>query len=255
MDKTTRNELVYAKKGIPLTTQTESEKLKGGGGRAGGAAGTAGNIPSYAASSSGSANSDYQRRSQKTENAIDKTISKVEVAPGAVQRLDVALMVDRSVTKSAVAGASTKGPQAIEAAVASAVGLDKARGDTITSTQLAFAKPPAAATASTGPVPTAFIAPLKWGALGLAALLFCAFMLRSLKRREREALPVPAWLSELEAPVPVAALGPGGELQSTQVMPAMPTREVDVSLFQLEQLVDSEPERVAAQVRHWMRES
>ena len=260
MNKTTRDELLYAKRGTPMSTTKETERLKGAGAKAGGTAGTAGNIPSYATNAAGGgANSNYQRKSEKVDNALDKTVSKVEVAPGAVQKLDVALLVDRSVTSAtvpALAGGTTgasgpSGPQAIEASVAAAAGLDKKRGDTINTTQLAFAKAPALAKA--GPVPAGLIGPLKWVGLGIAALLFCFFMLRHLKKREREALPAPAWLSQIDGPLPLTALGPG--VQATRVIPPMPERDIDPSLHHLEQLVDTEPDRVVAQVRHWMRES
>lgn len=252
MDKTTRNELRYAKRGIPLTTETETERLRGAGGRAGGAAGTAGNIPSYSMGGAAGADSNYQRKSEKTENAIDKTVSKVEVAPGAVNRLDVALMLDSSVTTAAARGASGNGVEAIESSVAAAAGLDLARGDTINTTQLSFAKPPPLPGA--GPVPAGLLGPLKWAGLGLAALVFCFFMLRHLRRREHEALSEPAWLSQIDGPLPLASLGAGAE-QPTRIVAALSDRESDPSLQQLEQLVDREPERVVAQVRQWMRES
>ncbi|MDP9385130.1 MAG: flagellar M-ring protein FliF, partial [Actinomycetota bacterium] len=73
MDKTTRDELRYAKRGIPMTTETETERLRGQGARSGGAAGTAGNIPSYSAGAGATGNSNYQRETEKTNNALDKT--------------------------------------------------------------------------------------------------------------------------------------------------------------------------------------
>ncbi|CAA9538499.1 MAG: Flagellar M-ring protein FliF, partial [uncultured Solirubrobacteraceae bacterium] len=106
MDKTTRNELRYAKRGIPMTTETETERLRGQGGRAGGAAGTAGNIPNYSAGGGGNGNSNYRRETEKTNNALDKTVSKVDVAQGAVNRLNVALVLDKSVTGGATGTAA-----------------------------------------------------------------------------------------------------------------------------------------------------
>src|SRR5918997_524201 len=49
VDQTTRDELKYAKKGVPIKVKTESEKLKGGAARAGGTSGSGANIPSYSA--------------------------------------------------------------------------------------------------------------------------------------------------------------------------------------------------------------
>src|SRR5213082_262104 len=60
MDQATKDQLVYAKKGVPLETSRETEQLRGGGGGAGGPAGTASNtVPSYAASGGGG-NSNYR---------------------------------------------------------------------------------------------------------------------------------------------------------------------------------------------------
>src|SRR4051794_33559166 len=43
MDQATKDQLVYAKKGVPLETSRETERLNGGGGGAGGAAGSSSN--------------------------------------------------------------------------------------------------------------------------------------------------------------------------------------------------------------------
>ena len=49
-DKTTQDEVTYAKGGgVPLKSQTETEKLRGGGATTGGTAGTGSNIPTYSA--------------------------------------------------------------------------------------------------------------------------------------------------------------------------------------------------------------
>src|SRR3954471_14697251 len=54
MDQATKDQLVWGKKGVPLETSKESERLQGGGAGAGGAAGTSSNtVPSYAAGGGG----------------------------------------------------------------------------------------------------------------------------------------------------------------------------------------------------------
>jgi flagellar M-ring protein FliF len=256
MDKTTRNELTYAKRGIPMQTDRETETLKGSGaGRAGGASGTAGNIPTYSGGAGGAGgNSNYKRKADKTTNALDKTVSKVDVAQGAINRLNVALVLDKSVTGGAPATAGSPAAKTladIQNTVATAAGVNTTRGDTITATQLAFAKAPVPPKAG-GPVPAGLMGPIKWAALGLGALLFCFFMMRHLKKRERAALPEPAWLSQIDQPVSLAALE--ASHPTRQMVPPLPDREVDPGLQRLEQLMDREPERVAAQVRSWMDE-
>ena len=133
---------------------------------------------------------------------------------------------------------------AIKSAVAGAVGLDAKRGDTISISQIAFAKPTATTPAAT---PNKMIGYAKYALVGLGALIFLFFMTRMIKRRERESFGQPTWLRELETPRSLAALSGGGD---TQVLAA----PVNVPRRQVEQLVEREPDRVAQQVRAWMSE-
>jgi flagellar M-ring protein FliF len=136
--------------------------------------------------------------------------------------------------------------------VAGAAGINAKRGDVVQLSQYQFAKPTAP---KTGPVPTNLLGPIKWVGLGIASLVFLFFMTRALKRREGEQIAKPAWLTEIEEPVSVAELE-----QRTQVMEpvpggiTLPPREPDSNLQALDQLMDREPDRVAAQVRQWMAE-
>jgi flagellar M-ring protein FliF len=240
MDKVTKNSLTYAKKGVPLKTTSDTEKLRGSGSTAGGTAGTAGNIPTYAAGGAGgSGNSRYQHVVKSTDFGVDKTVAKVEQAPGQVQQLHVALVLDKSV--AAQAGQ-------IQAAVAGAAGLQPKRGDTITRAVVAF---PKTVTPKAGPVPVGLLGPIKLGLLGLGALLFAFFTWRFLRRREGEALTEPAWLREITEPVRLSELEAGAP---TAEMVTLPPRNKDESLLKLDQLMDREPDRVAAQVRTWMNE-
>jgi flagellar M-ring protein FliF len=243
-DKTTQETLTYAKKGVPTRTQTETERLRGGSARAGGPSGTAGNIPTYSNNAAGGGgDSDYKRSTKSTDLALDKKIAKTEVAPGAVNRLNVALLVDESVPPAVFAS--------VQDTVSSAAGIDAERGDAMQAAQVPFAK---AETPKAGPVPTTLLGPLKWVGIGLASLLFLFFMGRHLRKREGEALATPAWLTEIEEPVRLAELE-----QQTTVLPSQPTitlppRVPDANLHALDQLMEREPERVAAQVKQWMAE-
>jgi flagellar M-ring protein FliF len=241
MDKVTKDQLTYAKKGVPLKVTSDVEKLKGNGSGAGGTAGTAGNIPTYAAGGGGSSgNSKYNHTSKSTDFGVDKTVAKVEQAPGQVNRLNVALMLDKSIPAAQAAQ--------VKSAVAAAAGLDPKRGDAITLASVAF---PKVAAPKTGPVPTTLIGPIKAGLLGFAALLFAFFTWRFLRKRENEALEAPAWLAEITEPVRLSELEAGAP---TRELATLPPRARDESMHKLDQLVDREPERVAAQVRNWMGE-
>jgi flagellar M-ring protein FliF len=65
----------------------------------------------------------------------------------------------------------------------------------------------------------------------------------------------PTWLREIEAPTTIAALeaGHGGQLGSGQAS-ARREREQNPFRGELEEMIDTEPERVAQQVRAWMAE-
>jgi flagellar M-ring protein FliF len=247
VDKTTQKSLTYAKKGVPDQTSSDVEKLKGAGASAGGPAGTGTNIPTYSAGAAGGkGSSNYSHTVKNVHNALNKTITTRDVAPGAINKLNVALMVDKSVPPATVAQ--------LQKTIAAAAGVTTSRGDTISATQFAFAKPPVA---KTGPVPTNLLGPLKWVGLGLGSLLFLFFVSRGMRRREGENLGTPSWLSEIEEPVSLAALeartspAAGAPDAVTQMLPP---RVPDASLHQLDQLMEREPERVAAQVKAWMAE-
>jgi flagellar M-ring protein FliF len=156
----------------------------------------------------------------------------------------VALLVDKSVPAGVF--------QSLQKTVATAAGLDQTtRGDTITATQMAFVK---AEVPKAGPVPTTMLGPLKWVGLGLASLLFLFFMARGMKKRETENL-TPAWLTTIDEPVSLAQLEAGSaSADFVANTSALAPRVPDASLHQLDQLMEREPERVAAQVKAWMAE-
>jgi flagellar M-ring protein FliF len=245
VDDTTIEEMTVTGKAVPRKETTETEKLRGGGVAAGGASGTAGNIPTYSAGAAGgSAKSRYDRKSKTVENDVPKRISKTKVAPGAVNKLQVALVVDKSVDPADFA--------AIQDAIKGASGFDAKRGDVFQAAQIAFAKPPAEPKA--GPVPTSMLGPIKWVGLGLATLLFMFFMARSLRKREGEALASPSWLTEIEQPVSLAELEGPRIPRPDHPTVVLPPREQDQPSQALDQLMEREPDRVAAQVRSWMSE-
>jgi len=247
VDKTTLSKVQVDGKPVAAKDTRETERLQGGGATAGGTAGTGANIPTYSAGTAGgNSNSKYQRKSGTTDWGVDKQVDHTEIAPGAVNKLHLSLLVDKTVPPADFAS--------IQKAVSSAAGIDTTRGDVMQAAQVPFAKVTAP---KTGPVPTSVIGPLKWVGVGFAALLFLFFMTRSLRKREGETLATPAWLTEIEEPVSLAQLE-----QQTQVLPGaaahptikLPPRAPDTNLQAIDQLMEREPERVAAQVKQWMAE-
>jgi flagellar M-ring protein FliF len=248
MDQATKDQLVWGKKGVALQTTKENEQLQGGG-STGGAAGSASNtVPSYAASGGG-AGSNYKHTNGSTQFGVDKQVTRTKVAPGTVNKESVAVLIDSSVPPAQVA--------ALKQAVQNAAGVNTKRGDTISVSQVAFAKPPVPAKT---PVTQSALGLAKYVLAGLGLLGFLFFVTRHLRRREAETLMgEPVWLREIESPTTVAELeaggrhrlGPGDDGASGG---ARRGREGNAIRGELEQMIDSEPERVAQQVRAWMSE-
>src|SRR5919199_1401317 len=233
VDQSTLDKLTYAKKGVPLKQTNETERLQGGGGGAGGAAGSA-----------GGGNPNYQRRSTQTDFGVEKTVQRTKVAPGQVNRLSIGLVVDKSVPPAQVAQ--------IKNAVSAAAGIDSKRGDVLNVSQVAFARPATTAPAA-GPLGSGgMLDYAKYGAAGLGLLAFLFFVMRHLKRGERESLGAPTWLRQIEAPTTLADLEAG----RTTRMPAVPAEMPRPSATRVsaESIADNDPERVAQQIRSWMQE-
>lgn len=241
VDEISRDELKWGTRGTALARKNETEEYEGEG-EAGAAAGARANIDGAAATTNGG-NAQYNREATEEEFGVDKTVERTKVAPGAVEKLDVALVLDASLDEATVSE--------VEAAVSSAAGIDQQRGDTLAVSQVKFAAPPKAE-APKAPVPEQAMSAAKWVGLGIAAALFLFFVTRALRKRENEALGDARWLTEIDEPRPLAALTAGGDEQPTQSMPDQPS--ASAARQQVGEMVDKEPEKVAQQLRAWMSE-
>jgi flagellar M-ring protein FliF len=249
VDKVDEQKLAYGKVGVPLTEKKSVESLKGTGAVSGGTSGTASNLPSYAnGGGTGSGNNNYKNTTTDRSLGVDKTITKTVKAAGAVNRMDVAVILDKSIVLTP--------PQltALKSSLASAAGLQlKARGDTLAvTTGLAFAKQPVTA-AKAGPIPAAFAGILKGVGIGLGALAFLFFVTRHLRRRERaELADEPSWLKGLETQQPkqIMPMPAFADQPATEVVIA----NADPRRQHLDAVIHDEPERVAAHLRTWITE-
>lgn len=244
-NQTTKESLEYGNKGVPLQQSKSLETLAGTGTGAGGTTGTA-NVTNGTGSSG---KSNYKKESTTSSLGVNKTVTHSTIAPGAIESQHVSVLLDKSVPASAL--------PAIKEAVTNAAGIQTKRGDTISIGQVAFAKSSTAAASASSPLSMA-----KYALLGIGALLFLFFTTRAIRKREKEAIEEPAWLRELEPPLRlselereiarhpaemVAAAGPG-QSGNGAVSAGGDVRR------QVEQLADSDPEKVAQQIRTWMKE-
>jgi flagellar M-ring protein FliF len=250
VDQTTVDKVTYAKKGVPLTQETGVESLKSKGGAAAAVpSGTNTNTtPSYAAGSTGqNSQSQYSHKTGTTTYGVDKTVQRSVVAPGKINKIDLALVVDKSVPAAQVAS--------LRKSVAGMAGITAARGDTFAVSRVAFAKPPVAA-AAPGPIDDIMSNPLgmvRNALIGLGSIVFLFLMHRTIRRRESDpSVPEPTWLREIErGGLTVAELQAGGDRV------ALPTGDAarrDSARDQVEEIVRNQPKAVAGQVAAWMKE-
>ena len=196
VDQTTLDKTTYAKKGTPLQKQTSDETLTSTGGGSSTVPTTGATTPAVPTTGATGPNStsNYKNTSGTTSFGVDKTVQRTVIAPGTVDQLDVALMIDSSVPKSEVAS--------IKKSVASLAGIQPKRGDTLSVSTIKFApqtttKSTAAAT-GIGALMANPLGLAKYVLLGLGSLVFLFMMSRKLKRSEREGLaPEPTWLREI----------------------------------------------------------
>jgi flagellar M-ring protein FliF len=246
VDQTTKESLEYGKAGVPLQ-QTKSLETLTGNGSGAAATGTA-NLP---AATQNGGKSNYKRESTNSSLGVNKTVTHSTIAPGTVESQHVSVLLDHSVPASAL--------PAIKEAVTNAAGIQAKRGDTISIGQVAFAK----ATTGTAAAAASPLGYAKYALLGIAAMVFLFLTTRSLRKREKEAIEEPVWLRELDAPMRLAELereastrpmevtaGPGASNGNSQR-----AGSGDEIRRQVEALADSDPDRVAQQLRSWMQES
>jgi flagellar M-ring protein FliF len=246
VDETTVDKVTYGKTGVPVQAQTDNEQLNSKGGGTALPSGTSANTPpTYAAGSSSNGQSQYQHKTDNTTFGVDKTVEHSVVAPGTVNKLDVALVVDNSVPADTVAQ--------LQRSVASLAGITPTRGDTIAVSRVTFAKS-TTTTATASPLSKlgnpAGIA--KDVGVGLLVLIFLFMMRRALKKREgEESVPEPTWLREIEQARPLAELEAG---PARAALPDANSEARNAVKGEVEEIARNQPQAIAAQVSSWMKE-
>jgi flagellar M-ring protein FliF len=254
LDRTTIDKVTYGKTGVPITATLDSEQLGGKAGAPGaaGSAGIASNLPGYSgsatAASAASKGATYARSNGTTEYGVDKQVQSTTIAPGAVKKLDVALVVDKSIPASQVAQ--------LEKSVGSLAGLDLKRGDTITTSQVEFAKAKASTPLGPGMLEQ-FGGPLgvgKWALIVLATGAFLFMVRKGLKKREGESLgPEPTWLREISSSRSLQELEAATQVLAPRAPDASLVHRQQVT-SQVEEIARHQPEQLAQQVTQWMHD-
>jgi flagellar M-ring protein FliF len=210
----------------------------------------------------------YSHTQSSSQYSVTKTIEQVVSAPGKIERLSVAVLLDDKIPQSRVA--------AISQAVAAAAGIDPRRSDQITVQRVAFdtdAEKKAAdemAKASRGEL----IIGIAKNAGAVVLLLAFLFFLRSIVRQIKvpEAVPAAANAgagipSSMDGLVQEAILPSGRDGDLAPVSPPMSYDQPDMSVPMPEnyttasthesippEVAQSSPEELAKLVRTWLSE-
>lgn len=240
--------VTFARRGTPLSTESETETLTSQGGSPATPSGADANVPTLAEQAGGGegSSSDYSRTTTKTTRGVNKTIEETTQVPGKVNRLDVALLIDSSVPEEQV--------ESLTSAITGLAGIREDRGDTITVAPIDFAEPEVVEEEVPAESPVAALGNpvdlVKYVLLGLGTLIFLFLIKRSMKRRVSETVTAePTWLREIQASVPLAELTAG----SGQQIDAGQAKHAELSA-QVEEIAANQPEQIAQQVGQWMNE-
>ena len=231
---------------VPLTSSQSSETYTptpGASANPGGVV-TTGSATGSQTTTSSSTQQGYSKTESTTTTGVSKTVSHEVLAPGGVKRLTVAVVVD-SKAKNAPTTAD------ISAMVANAVGLNTARGDTISVTTPAFLVTDAEKAAAAKPAKPSMTDMAKdYGPKVLGGLLLLFVGLGFLKTLKK-GTEIPA--AQITAAVEAGKRGalPKG---STTTATALPAGSVPAPRGSSDLLgtLDENPDEVAGLLRGWM---
>jgi flagellar M-ring protein FliF len=201
----------------------------------------------------------YENSQSVRNNALNKTQEVRKSAPGAIEKLNVAVLLDSTV-------AGTVDPAQVQQLVTAAAGIDATRGDTIAVSAMPFdtsaaqraqqALNDAAAADKTAKQ----MSLIKTAALAFVvlALLFLAWRAgRRVKRRKALSPVERKHLEEMQAALEQQRLAELNQAIPAQMLEAAPEtypdREArDERVREIEQMVKDQPEEMAVLLRGWL---
>lgn len=194
--------------------------------------------------------SSYTKDDADRTYAVNRTVESTTIAPGAVTRLNVAVLVDETMV-------TDEQRTAIEAMVSTAAGVDLTRGDQVTVTRLPFDNSGTVAAEEAAVAEAAAVAAAERGSMirtgVIAGLLFMALLLAYLStRRARREVATPIDIGAIRsAPLDQPeGLLPAPETSRPQIDPvASASRD---ALDELSSLTDRRPEEVAQILQGWL---
>lgn len=240
----------------PLSESTTTERYTGPGAAAiGGVLGPDGQTEVGGAGDDQTA---YRKGTTTRDNAVDKTVERREEAQGQIEALHVGVVLDER-------NAGTFDPNEISRLISSTVGIDRQRGDTVQVARLPFDRTAEEATAAQiAAADEAEAAAARMDlyrnlGLGLVVLLVALLAWRRAKRAAADRDAARQYVVEQLRAEQQAKRAAAAELEDIDspalaALEAAQERESENLRLQLEQLVESQPDDVAALLRGWLVE-
>lgn len=240
---------------VPLKESRNTETYSGPGGETGttGVVGPDGQMDTTTTTNGG--DSAYEKEAVTRDNAVDSVVEFRETAPGGVKSLAIGAILDANV-------AGTLDVAEVRKSIAAATGIDKARGDTLRVSVMPFdrsaeeAMEAELAAAAKAERDAKRMDMLRDGALVLFVLLLVLIAFWQQRRRAKQrALATSYVVEQLRNEAAVATPEPI-EAPATALL-ALEEAEVDETQRiqqELNELVERQPEEVAALLRGWLVE-
>lgn len=240
----------------PLSSSTSTEQYAGPGSGPGasGVVGPDGQMDQTGTTAG--TDSQYTKKSDTRDNAVDTTVERRETAPGSINSLHVGVVLDAVATQAV-------SPAQVRTLIAAAVGIDKARGDTVQVSQMAFdrtadkAAAAELAKAAAADKKAATFTMMRNG--GIAVLVLAMLVLAWLRGRKRNKARAAAttYVVEQLREDSIARAATPAPLEHSPALAALEraeNSEGDAMHKELAALVERQPEDVAALLRGWLVE-
>jgi flagellar M-ring protein FliF len=238
-----------------LSESTSREAYNGNGNGTGGVLGPDNiQVPNGTTSTSGTGQ--YENLNQVKNNALNKTTEVRKSAPGAIKKLAVAVLLD-STTAGTVDSAQ------VQQLVSTAAGIDATRGDTVAVAAMPF-NTSAAQTATDALAQSAAAersakqtSLIKTAAMALVVLILIFLAWRASRRSKKRKSLSPAELQHLQEMQAALEQQRLAELNASIPQPAIegpsPMEMArDERQREIEQMVEDQPEEMAALLRGWL---
>lgn len=241
---------IFSPNGTQPQVRSQQERVQTVEGTSTGAIGVPGvdsNVQTFQEGTPGQNQQRSELREVTTNYEISRQVERVVQAPGQLERLSVAVVLNGAVVDPTVA-------QQVRDLVAAAAGIVPERGDAVTVTVVPFNAAPAEAPASTSSLAERLLEFARLGAIVLIPLVALLIAWRVLASQRREPLPAPVPQYQVAtgamAAPEVGAVG----YQSAREIPGQATATPPPEFTELQELARRDPAMVAQVVRAWLSE-